>query len=133
MSKTYGKRDLCRSAYMEFPGARMQLPDKLFRRPDGSVGGAPALTDCRWWFESGLLGSLKWDPPKGNGQKSNSQTSFSKPSNLEVPQQYSDALQAIRRQKMNPDHFRTADFFPSQRFMAFARSFHRFVLAGNEL
>ena len=38
----------------------------------GSVGIAlvlPALTDCRWWFESLLVhGSLKCDPPKGNGR-----------------------------------------------------------------
>ena len=31
----------------------------------------PALTDCQWWFESpaGPLGSLKCDPPKGNGRR----------------------------------------------------------------
>ena len=47
---------------------------KCVGRPDGSVGMAlvlPALTDCRWWFESlaGPLGSLKCDPPKGNGRR----------------------------------------------------------------
>ena len=36
------------------------VTDTLIRRPDGSVGMAlvlPALTDCRWWFESLLVHS----------------------------------------------------------------------------
>ena len=36
------------------------LGSKFCRRPDGSVGMAlvlPALTDCRWWFESLLVHS----------------------------------------------------------------------------
>ena len=35
-------------------------PGSALRRPDGSVGRAlvlPALTDCRWWFESLLIHS----------------------------------------------------------------------------
>ena len=36
------------------------LEQEWKRRPDGSVGMAlvlPALTDCRWWFESLLVHS----------------------------------------------------------------------------
>ena len=45
-----------------------------WRRPDGSVGMAlvlPALTDCRWWFESLLVhsGVSSATPPKGNGRR----------------------------------------------------------------
>ena len=53
------------------PGFQFVLWD---RRPDGSVGMAlvlPALTDCRWLVRipAGPLGSLKCDPPKGNGRR----------------------------------------------------------------
>ena len=42
------------------PVILFHVTDTLIRRPDGSVGMAlvlPALTDCRWWFESLLVHS----------------------------------------------------------------------------
>ena len=48
--------------------------DPMKRRPNGSVGKAlvlPALTDCRWWFESLPVqsGVSSATPPKGNGRR----------------------------------------------------------------
>ena len=40
--------------------SRVNSKFEITRRPDGSVGMAlvlPALTDCRWWFESLLVHS----------------------------------------------------------------------------
>ena len=43
-----------------YPSVIRFMATKATRRPDGSVGMAlvlPALTDCRWWFESLLVHS----------------------------------------------------------------------------
>ena len=69
---TYRRTKICMFFEVKVPhGACVLILD---RRPDGSVGMAlvlPALTDCRWWFESLLVHSvsLKCDPPKGNGRR----------------------------------------------------------------
>ena len=54
--------DMHRNLPIQFPASTNFLND-LARRPDGSVGvalGLPALTDCRWWFESLLVHSEVW-------------------------------------------------------------------------
>ena len=55
---TYRRTKICMCFEVKVPhGACVLILD---RRPDGSVGMAlvlPALTDCRWWFESLLVHS----------------------------------------------------------------------------
>ena len=55
-----GERSLRRYRLVIAQKSKLRLAPEVLRRPDGSVGMAlvlPALTNCRWWFESLLVHS----------------------------------------------------------------------------